>query len=264
MRKPKSIDRIDLKILAALQSDGRMSNLELATKVGLSLSPCHQRHRALERAVQGYRARHRSCQLVDHVEILSFVTLHKHGRQQQGAFERLIDATRRPSPLDLRKLDYIVHCLCRSVRRLRRVHHSLIEEENIASVTTNDHVGDQALFRLSLEGTGRDGRAAEGEAFTREAVSRAYIHPHLALPARGSTVCVITLPRWGREERSEVAVRHPTVTREKEGPSSPGFSASKHYALTPRGNARRFSREAGEVGFHLSPWERSRASFARG
>ena len=39
MAKAQKIDRMDLKILAALQSSGRMSNLELAAKVGLSASP---------------------------------------------------------------------------------------------------------------------------------------------------------------------------------------------------------------------------------
>src|SRR5690606_41061470 len=41
MRKSQKIDRIDLKILAALQEQDRMSNLELAAKAGLSASPCH-------------------------------------------------------------------------------------------------------------------------------------------------------------------------------------------------------------------------------
>ena len=94
-RKSHKIDRIDLKILSALQEQGRMSNLELAAKAGLSASPSHSRHRALERGkvIQGYRADIDLAKLIDYVEILSFVTLHKHGRTQQGAFERLIERT---------------------------------------------------------------------------------------------------------------------------------------------------------------------------
>jgi DNA-binding Lrp family transcriptional regulator len=45
-----SLDAIDRKILAALQDDARMSNVELASVVGLSPSPCLRRVRALERA----------------------------------------------------------------------------------------------------------------------------------------------------------------------------------------------------------------------
>ncbi|MGB1299338.1 MAG: Lrp/AsnC family transcriptional regulator, partial [Psychrobium sp.] len=38
--KNKPLDRIDLKILAALQTNGRISNVNLANEVGLSASPC--------------------------------------------------------------------------------------------------------------------------------------------------------------------------------------------------------------------------------
>jgi Lrp/AsnC family leucine-responsive transcriptional regulator len=44
------LDAVDLKILRYLQSDGRMSLADLATKVGLSSSPCLRRVRMLERA----------------------------------------------------------------------------------------------------------------------------------------------------------------------------------------------------------------------
>ena len=64
-RKSHKIDRIDLKILGALQEQGRMSNLELAAKAGLSASPAHSRHRALERAqrdpLAGCGAQHKTC-----------------------------------------------------------------------------------------------------------------------------------------------------------------------------------------------------------
>lgn len=45
----KSLDRIDLKILQALQNDGRLSNTSLAKEVGLSATPCSERVRSLER-----------------------------------------------------------------------------------------------------------------------------------------------------------------------------------------------------------------------
>lgn len=46
----RQIDEIDRKILAVLQADGRTSITELANKVGLSVSPCLRRVRALEKA----------------------------------------------------------------------------------------------------------------------------------------------------------------------------------------------------------------------
>ncbi|MBF9198242.1 Lrp/AsnC family transcriptional regulator [Microvirga terrestris] len=52
------LDAIDLKILGALQADGRLTNQELADQVGLSPSPCLRRVRRLERDgfIRGYRA----------------------------------------------------------------------------------------------------------------------------------------------------------------------------------------------------------------
>ena len=52
------MDAVDRQILAELQHDGRMTLTELAERVGLSLSPCHRRLRALEHsgAINGYHA----------------------------------------------------------------------------------------------------------------------------------------------------------------------------------------------------------------
>lgn len=58
MSNPIQLDRYDLLILAALQQDGRISNQDLADRIGLSPSPCLRRVRALEEAglIAGYRA----------------------------------------------------------------------------------------------------------------------------------------------------------------------------------------------------------------
>ena len=151
MAKAQKIDRMDVKILAALQSSGRMSNTELAAKVGLSASPCHARHRDLEKqkVIEGYRADIDLAKIVDHVEIMSFVTLHKHGRTQQGAFERLISET--PQAIACYQIsgsfDYIAHFVCRSVSDYVAIHHELIEAEpNIASITTNVIMSETKRF----------------------------------------------------------------------------------------------------------------------
>ena len=53
-----ALDRTDLKILDALQTDGRLTNAELAERVGLSLSPCWRRLKRLEESgvITGYQA----------------------------------------------------------------------------------------------------------------------------------------------------------------------------------------------------------------
>jgi Lrp/AsnC family leucine-responsive transcriptional regulator len=52
------LDAADRKILSALQTDGRLSNVELAERIGLSQSPCSRRVRRLEQegVIEGYRA----------------------------------------------------------------------------------------------------------------------------------------------------------------------------------------------------------------
>ena len=54
----EQLDKFDLAILSELQNDGRLSNTELASRVGLSTAPCWRRVRALEEAgyIKGYRA----------------------------------------------------------------------------------------------------------------------------------------------------------------------------------------------------------------
>jgi DNA-binding Lrp family transcriptional regulator len=54
----ESLDKFDLAILQELQSDGRLTNAELAQRVGLSAAPCWRRVRALEEAgfIKGYHA----------------------------------------------------------------------------------------------------------------------------------------------------------------------------------------------------------------
>ena len=53
-----SLDETDLKILSELQTDGKMTNVELAKRIGISAPPCLRRVRALEEAgiIRGYHA----------------------------------------------------------------------------------------------------------------------------------------------------------------------------------------------------------------
>ncbi len=53
-----TLDKFDIAILRELQADGRLTNTELSTRVGLSAAPCWRRVRALEEGgyIKGYRA----------------------------------------------------------------------------------------------------------------------------------------------------------------------------------------------------------------
>ncbi|CAO3455688.1 Transcriptional regulator, AsnC family [Azospirillum argentinense] len=88
------LDRIDRKILALLQQDGRMPNNELAERVGLSPSPCLRRVKALEDA--GVIARHVA--LVDPaavdlpVNVFVSVSLERQVEERIDAFETAVMA----------------------------------------------------------------------------------------------------------------------------------------------------------------------------
>jgi DNA-binding Lrp family transcriptional regulator len=88
------VDAIDWKILAELQEDGRLTVTELAERVGLSLSPCHRRLRALEHsgAISGYHAHLDANALGLTFEALVFVTMRNGDRDAVDAFEQAVAA----------------------------------------------------------------------------------------------------------------------------------------------------------------------------
>jgi len=86
------MDKIDRKILAELQADGRLTVTELAERVGLSISPCHRRVRALEQsgAILGYRAQLDPVPLGLGFSAIVFVTLRESDHSAVSAFETAI------------------------------------------------------------------------------------------------------------------------------------------------------------------------------
>jgi len=91
-REPPSwikLDRIDWLILKELQADGRMTNVELASRVGISAPPCLRRVRALEKAgfILGYHARLNPKLLGFDVEAYAMVRLTSQAETDLAAFE---------------------------------------------------------------------------------------------------------------------------------------------------------------------------------
>ncbi len=86
------LDRIDLNILAHLQRNGRISNVDLADAVGLSASPCLQRTKRLESAgyIIGYGALLNLAKLGDVVMVFTEMTLSDHRRTDFARFEATI------------------------------------------------------------------------------------------------------------------------------------------------------------------------------
>jgi DNA-binding Lrp family transcriptional regulator len=87
------MDDFDVKLLRALQDDGRLTNYELAERVGLSASQCSRRRSALEDAgvIGGYRAALSEEALGLDVIVFVQVTLATHSPDNSKRFVRLID-----------------------------------------------------------------------------------------------------------------------------------------------------------------------------
>src|SRR5262245_3845791 len=91
-KHPPALDRIDIKILAALQRDGRSTNEKLAATVALSPRACLERVRRLEASgiIAGYQAVIELALLSKPVTVFSEIALERLGNQQR--FERALMA----------------------------------------------------------------------------------------------------------------------------------------------------------------------------
>jgi len=93
MRRIK-LDRIDRRILRDLQANGRMTNVDLAKRAGISAPPCLRRVRALEEAgyIRGYHAEVNAPALGYSVTVFAQVGLSSQAEPDLRAFETLIQS----------------------------------------------------------------------------------------------------------------------------------------------------------------------------
>ena len=86
------LDRIDLRILRDLQEEGRITNVELARRAGISPPPCLRRVRALEETgcILGYHADIDAEALGFGVTVFANVGLHSQAENDLSAFETLV------------------------------------------------------------------------------------------------------------------------------------------------------------------------------
>ena len=95
------LDRIDINILVQLHQDGRLTNVELASRVGLSPSPCLQRTKRLEKEglISSYRAVVELAKIGESVMVFTEITLSDHRRNDFVKFER-----------EIRRWDSVIEC----------------------------------------------------------------------------------------------------------------------------------------------------------
>lgn len=132
--KPLKLDAIDLRILAAVQRNGRITKLALAEEVGLSPTPCWTRLDRLEKAgiVAGYHARVSLKALgLPATTVLMEVTLGAHRQADFERFERAVKAV--PEIVACWSVgggvDYILRVVARDIDAYQRLVDALLERQ---------------------------------------------------------------------------------------------------------------------------------------
>lgn len=120
------MDKIDRKILAELQKDGRLSLTELGDRIGLSLSPCHRRVRALEEAgvISDYRATINPASVGLNFSAIVFVTLRSTDRDSVQSFEKAVPQI--PEVIQAQRLfgdpDFLLHVMTSDVGAFQKLY----------------------------------------------------------------------------------------------------------------------------------------------
>ncbi len=127
------LDDTDLKILAALQQNGRMTNAALAQKVNLSPSPCLQRTKRLEEAgtILGYGAEIDMAHLGDTLTVFTEVTLAGHQQENFRIFEEGIALFSEVLECHLVSggHDYLLKFMCRNIMDYQDVIERILTRE---------------------------------------------------------------------------------------------------------------------------------------
>lgn len=136
------LDDIDWKILAELQNDGRMTNVELARRVGISAPPCLRRVRALEDAgiIQGFRALLDEKELGYDVIAFAMVGLHSQSEADLVAFEERVRdwAYVREAWMLSGEVDFLLKCVAPDIKTFQLfIIQDLTAAENVDSVKTS-------------------------------------------------------------------------------------------------------------------------------
>ena len=138
----QKLDAIDRKILAELQRDGRMTNVELAKRVGISAPPCLRRVRTLEEQgyIRGYHAQVDVRQLGFEVQVFAMVGLQSQAESDLSAFEQRC----RDWPLVREchmlngEVDFILKCVAPDLSTFQTfLTRDLLTAPNVGSVKTS-------------------------------------------------------------------------------------------------------------------------------
>jgi DNA-binding Lrp family transcriptional regulator len=138
----RNLDRVDRRILDTLQGDARISNQELAKKVGLSPAPCWRRLRRLEEEgfISGYATLLNGSAIGLPILAYALVTLENHHPETVRQFDRLIQD--RPEVLECHSMsganDYLLRIVAASMEAYEHfLSTQLLQSTAVRSVNTS-------------------------------------------------------------------------------------------------------------------------------
>lgn len=136
------LDDIDRRILAILQDDGRVTNVDLAERVGITAPPCLRRVRALEEAgyIKGYHAELDGDALGYELIVFAMIGLHSQAEADLRAFEARVakwPLVRECCMLN-GEIDFILKIVARDLHQFQSfLTGQLTPAPNVASVKTS-------------------------------------------------------------------------------------------------------------------------------
>lgn len=150
------LDAIDWKILKELQTDGRMTNVELSSRVGISAPPCLRRVKKLEEAgiIRGYRALLNAPALGLDVVAFCLIGLHRHSEAELKTFADLAHGWPivREAWMVSGESDFMLHCVAPDLATFQAfVIEKLTSTPNVNTVRTAltiRQVKDEGLVAL--------------------------------------------------------------------------------------------------------------------
>jgi DNA-binding Lrp family transcriptional regulator len=153
-----TLDAIDWKILKELQDDGRITNVELARRVGISAPPCLRRVRALEEAgyIKGYRGLLDEKRLGFEIAVFAMVHLASQADADLKSFEDFV----RREPLVREcwmlsgEIDFLLKCVAPDLRTFQEFVSRLTAEPHVRNVKTSltlKNSKDAAMVPLEIK-----------------------------------------------------------------------------------------------------------------
>jgi DNA-binding Lrp family transcriptional regulator len=137
-----TLDRIDRQLLAELQKEGRVTNVDLAKRVGLTAPPCLRRVRTLEEegVIRGYHADLDPSKLGFAITVFAMVSLRSQAEEDLRAFENHIKALPEVRECHMLngEIDFILKCVAPDLSTFQRfLTEELTAAANVASVKTS-------------------------------------------------------------------------------------------------------------------------------